>query len=91
MSRGGSGGAVAAAKGVKKKGSTFVIDCAKPVEDKIMDIASLEKSISRWPAARPGPLAMPSLSPATRARLPARPRDLSPNGQYLCKEVNGHF
>ena len=27
----------------KKKGSTFVIDCAKPVEDKIMDIASLEK------------------------------------------------
>lgn len=30
------------AKG-KKKGATFVIDCAKPVEDKIMDIASLEK------------------------------------------------
>lgn len=27
----------------KKKGVTFVIDCAKPVEDKIMDIASLEK------------------------------------------------
>ena len=36
------GGAVAAAKG-KKKGATFTIDCAKPVEDKIMDIASLEK------------------------------------------------
>jgi hypothetical protein len=35
----------AAAKGgPKKKGSvTFVIDCTKPVEDKIMDIASLEK------------------------------------------------
>ncbi|KAM7277641.1 hypothetical protein ACFE04_004775 [Oxalis oulophora] len=32
----------AAGKG-KKKGSTFTIDCAKPVEDKIMDIASLEK------------------------------------------------
>jgi len=32
----------AAAKG-KKKGASFVIDCAKPVEDKIMDIASLEK------------------------------------------------
>ncbi|KAF9681552.1 hypothetical protein SADUNF_Sadunf05G0013400 [Salix dunnii] len=30
------------AKG-KKKGATFTIDCAKPVEDKIMDIASLEK------------------------------------------------
>ncbi|WVY95863.1 hypothetical protein V8G54_028014 [Vigna mungo] len=30
------------AKG-KKKGASFVIDCAKPVEDKIMDIASLEK------------------------------------------------
>ena len=43
MSRGGSGGA-AGAKGGKKKGSiTFTIDCAKPVEDKIMDIASLEK------------------------------------------------
>ncbi|WOL18581.1 60S ribosomal protein L22-2-like [Canna indica] len=41
MSRRGSGGAAAA--GGKKKGSTFVIDCAKPVEDKIMDIASLEK------------------------------------------------
>ena len=27
----------------KKKGAIFVIDCAKPVEDKIMDIASLEK------------------------------------------------
>ncbi|KAF8387865.1 hypothetical protein HHK36_026527 [Tetracentron sinense] len=27
----------------KKKGSSFTIDCAKPVEDKIMDIASLEK------------------------------------------------
>ncbi|URE03438.1 zinc finger, C3HC4 type, domain containing protein [Musa troglodytarum] len=40
MSRGVSG---AVAKGGKKKGSTFVIDCAKPVEDKIMDIASLEK------------------------------------------------
>ncbi|XP_064999162.1 large ribosomal subunit protein eL22z-like [Musa acuminata AAA Group] len=44
MSRRGSGGtASATAKGGKKKGSTFVIDCAKPVEDKIMDIASLEK------------------------------------------------
>lgn len=32
----------AGAKG-KKKGVTFTIDCAKPVEDKIMDIASLEK------------------------------------------------
>ncbi|MBD4020549.1 hypothetical protein GUI04_16415, partial [Xanthomonas citri pv. citri] len=27
----------------KKKTSTFVIDCGKPVEDKIMEIASLEK------------------------------------------------
>ncbi|XP_038976037.1 60S ribosomal protein L22-2-like [Phoenix dactylifera] len=40
MSRGASG---AAAKGGKKKGSTFTIDCTKPVEDKIMEIASLEK------------------------------------------------
>ncbi|KAF5937347.1 hypothetical protein HYC85_024853 [Camellia sinensis] len=37
-----SRGAAAGAKG-KKKGATFVIDCAKPVEDKIMEIASLEK------------------------------------------------
>ncbi|XP_062215638.1 large ribosomal subunit protein eL22z-like [Phragmites australis] len=38
------GVAAAAAKGGKKKGSVaFVIDCAKPVEDKIMEIASLEK------------------------------------------------
>jgi large subunit ribosomal protein L22e len=37
-------GAAAAKGGPKKKGSvTFVIDCTKPVEDKIMDIASLEK------------------------------------------------
>ncbi|XP_062211220.1 large ribosomal subunit protein eL22z-like [Phragmites australis] len=39
-------GVAAAAKGGggKKKGSvTFTIDCAKPVEDKIMEIASLEK------------------------------------------------
>ncbi|XP_010938384.1 large ribosomal subunit protein eL22z [Elaeis guineensis] len=41
MSRGGS---MAASKGGKKKGSTtFTIDCTKPVDDKIMDIASLEK------------------------------------------------
>lgn len=36
------GSAVGGAKG-KKKGASFTIDCAKPVEDKIMDIASLEK------------------------------------------------
>ncbi|GLJ33809.1 hypothetical protein SUGI_0679820 [Cryptomeria japonica] len=30
-------------KGGKKKANTFVIDCGKPVEDKIMDIASFEK------------------------------------------------
>ncbi|XP_057539727.1 60S ribosomal protein L22-3-like [Amaranthus tricolor] len=35
-------GAVAGAKG-KEKGASFTIDCTKPVEDKIMDIASLEK------------------------------------------------
>uniref|UniRef100_A0A7N2L4U5 Large ribosomal subunit protein eL22 n=1 Tax=Quercus lobata TaxID=97700 RepID=A0A7N2L4U5_QUELO len=27
----------------KKKGVSFTVDCAKPVEDKIMDVASLEK------------------------------------------------
>lgn len=27
----------------KKKGATFTIDCSKPVEDKIMEVASLEK------------------------------------------------
>jgi large subunit ribosomal protein L22e len=27
----------------KKKAQTFTIDCCKPVEDKIMDIASFEK------------------------------------------------
>ena len=36
------GAKMSGAKG-KKKGASFVIDCAKPVEDKIMDIASLEK------------------------------------------------
>ncbi|KAG2639013.1 60S ribosomal protein L22-2-like [Panicum virgatum] len=36
--------AKAGAAGGKKKGSvTFTIDCTKPVEDKIMEIASLEK------------------------------------------------
>lgn len=38
MSRGTASGA----KG-KKKGATFTIDCSKPVEDKIMEVASLEK------------------------------------------------
>ncbi|KAI4363863.1 hypothetical protein MLD38_020029 [Melastoma candidum] len=37
-----SKGTAAGAKG-KKKGVTFTIDCAKPVEDKIMEIASFEK------------------------------------------------
>ncbi|KAK9664718.1 hypothetical protein RND81_14G063600 [Saponaria officinalis] len=35
--------AAAATKGGKKKQTSFTIDCTKPVEDKIMDIASLEK------------------------------------------------
>ncbi|XP_031104174.1 60S ribosomal protein L22-2-like isoform X1 [Ipomoea triloba] len=39
MSKGSSG----VVKGGKKKGATFFIDCSKPVDDKIMDIASLEK------------------------------------------------
>ncbi|XP_047334828.1 60S ribosomal protein L22-3-like [Impatiens glandulifera] len=39
MSRGAAAGGP---KG-KKKGVTFTIDCTKPVEDKIMEIASLEK------------------------------------------------
>ncbi|PKI65074.1 hypothetical protein CRG98_014543 [Punica granatum] len=39
MSRMRKAGSVAG----KKKGVAFVIDCAKPVEDKIMDVASLEK------------------------------------------------
>ncbi|XP_030442249.1 60S ribosomal protein L22-2-like [Syzygium oleosum] len=49
MRKAGSAAAAAAAaagggaKAGKKKGVGFVIDCAKPVEDKIMDIASLEK------------------------------------------------
>ncbi|GAA0159924.1 hypothetical protein Leryth_023160 [Lithospermum erythrorhizon] len=34
---------VGAKGGGKKKGVSFIIDCGKPVEDKIMDIASLEK------------------------------------------------
>ena len=34
-------------KGVKKiKQQTFVIDCSKPVEDKIMEIASLQKFLT---------------------------------------------
>lgn len=37
-----SRGAAVGPKG-KKKGVTFTIDCGKPVEDKIMDVASLEK------------------------------------------------
>eukprot|EP00898_Chlorokybus_atmophyticus_P008279 jgi/Chlat1/8452/Chrsp80S07859 len=36
-------GAGAGGKAGKKKASTYVIDCAKPVEDKIMEIASFEK------------------------------------------------
>ena len=41
MARGAA--AAAAAKGKKKGSVSFVIDCTKPVEDKIMEIASLEK------------------------------------------------
>ena len=37
-----SRGSAAAPKG-KKKGVSFTIDCSKPVDDKIMEIASLEK------------------------------------------------
>ncbi|XP_066380054.1 large ribosomal subunit protein eL22z-like [Miscanthus floridulus] len=45
MARGVAAGAKGgAAGGGKKKGSvTFTVDCTKPVEDKIMEIATLEK------------------------------------------------
>ncbi|KAF6999421.1 hypothetical protein CFC21_015454 [Triticum aestivum] len=43
MARGAAAAAAAAAKGKKKGSVSFVIDCTKPVEDKIMEIASLEK------------------------------------------------
>jgi large subunit ribosomal protein L22e len=36
-------GKKAAAPKAKKKALTFTIDCAKPVDDKIMDISSFEK------------------------------------------------
>ena len=35
-----------AAAPAKKKALTFVVDCSKPVEDKIMDIASFEKFLT---------------------------------------------
>ncbi|XP_062190638.1 large ribosomal subunit protein eL22z-like [Phragmites australis] len=44
MARGVAASAKGGAGGGKKKGSvSFTIDCTKPVEDKIMEIASLEK------------------------------------------------
>ena len=44
MARGVAAGAKGGAAGGKKKGAvTFTIDCTKPVEDKIMEIATLEK------------------------------------------------
>ncbi|KAG9134030.1 hypothetical protein Leryth_004730 [Lithospermum erythrorhizon] len=47
------------AKGGKKKAATFVIDCGKPVEDKIMEIASLEKFLQERikVGGKPGALA----------------------------------
>ncbi|KAL2511807.1 60S ribosomal protein L22-2 [Abeliophyllum distichum] len=56
MSKGGASAGVQ--KGGKKKASTFVIDCSKPVEDKIMDIASLEKFLQERikVAGKPGAL-----------------------------------
>ncbi|GKU85439.1 hypothetical protein SLEP1_g117 [Rubroshorea leprosula] len=47
-----------AAKGGKKKAVTFTIDCSKPVEDNIMDIASFEKYLQERikVAGKPGNL-----------------------------------
>jgi len=39
-------GKKAAAAKAKKKAQTFVIDCTKPVDDKIMEIASFEKFLT---------------------------------------------
>ena len=38
-----SRGSAAAPKGKRKGGVAFTIDCSKPVDDKIMEIASLQK------------------------------------------------
>ncbi|MQM16356.1 hypothetical protein Taro_049312 [Colocasia esculenta] len=59
MSRGGSAGSGGAKGGKKKVATTFTIDCAKPVEDKIMDIASLEKFLQeriKVAGSKPGAL-----------------------------------
>ncbi|KAL0387409.1 UNVERIFIED_CONTAM: 60S ribosomal protein L22-3 [Sesamum radiatum] len=74
MSKGGAGSG-GAQKGGKKKVSTFVIDCAKPVEDKIMDIASLEKFLQERikVGGKPGRLATLLQSPATRPRFRSPP------------------
>jgi len=36
-------GAKSSGAGAKKKGVSFVIDCSKPVDDTILEIATLEK------------------------------------------------
>ncbi|KAG2284055.1 hypothetical protein Bca52824_055275 [Brassica carinata] len=41
-----SRGSTTAPKGKKKGGVAFTIDCSKPVDDKIMDIALLENKIT---------------------------------------------
>ncbi|CAN6850021.1 unnamed protein product [Brassica oleracea var. botrytis] len=42
-----SRGSTTAPKGKKKGGVAFTIDCSKPVDDKIMDIALLEKFLQQ--------------------------------------------
>ncbi|CAN6848839.1 unnamed protein product [Brassica oleracea var. botrytis] len=74
-----SRGSAAVAKG-KKKGVSFSIDCSKPVDDKIMEIASLEKFLQERikVGGKAGASVILSQSPVRRTRSMSLPMASSP-------------
>ncbi|KAK4427637.1 60S ribosomal protein L22-2 [Sesamum alatum] len=84
MSKGGAAGG-GALKGGKKKAATFVIDCAKPVEDKIMDIASLEKFLQERikVGGKPGALGDSVIVTRDKTKITVTANDTTFSKRYL--------
>ncbi|XP_073059560.1 large ribosomal subunit protein eL22y-like [Primulina eburnea] len=74
-----------AQKGGKKKAATFVIDCAKPVEDKIMEIASLEKFLQERikVAGKPGALGDAVTVTRDKTKITVTANDTNFSKRYL--------
>ncbi|KZV42028.1 hypothetical protein F511_18374 [Dorcoceras hygrometricum] len=85
MAKLSKGTGAVAQKGGKKKAATFYIDCGKPVEDKIMEIASLEKFLQERikVGGKPGALGDAVTITRDKTKITVTANDTSFSKRYL--------